>query len=234
MDKIYSRFRLPKIIGINKFDLRKKLIFILLIILFIAYFTAVKIIDDTITPLLERQSRVLARSTVASFSNEAVSNAMKDMSYQDLCSIEKDDEGNIKLMKLDVVNVNNICTKVAMEIQNNINNSEKSEFDIALGTITGNKFLIGKGPNIKINMVTVGDIETNIKSDFQEAGINQTIHKIYIDVKARLSILTPYKDSDEEVSAQVLLAEAVIVGNIPSTYYNLHGMTESDTLNVLE
>ncbi len=234
MDKIYSRFRLPRIVGITtRFDNRKKFLLIIMLIIFISYYTAIKLIDNTITPLLERQSRVLARGTAATLSNNAASNAMKDMTYQDLCTIEKDSDGNIKLMKLDVVNINKICSSIALELQEELDKAENTNFDLRLGTITGNKFFIGKGPNIRLTMVTVGNIETNIKSEFSDAGINQTLHRIYIDITCHISILTPYKDSDEDVNTQVLLAEAVIVGNIPETYYNLNGMSEGDTLNVL-
>lgn len=235
MDKIYSRFRLPRIVGVStKLDNRKKFLIIVIIIIFISYFTAIKLIDNTITPLLERQSRVLARGVAAKLSNNAASNAMKDMTYQDLCTIEKDSNGNVKLMKLDVANMNKICSSVALEIQDGLDKAENTSFNLRLGTITGNKFFIGKGPNIGLTMVTVGNIETNIKSEFSEAGINQTLHRIYIDITCHISILTPYKDSDEDVNTQVLLAEAVIVGNIPDTYYNLNGMSEGDTLNVLQ
>lgn len=233
MDKIYSRFRIPRIVGTARIDRRKRFLIIIMIVIFIAYFSALKIID-TITPLLERETRVLARATAATLSNDAASKAMENKTYQDLCSIEKDTSGNIKLMKLDVVNINQICSSIALHLQEELDKAENTNFNLALGTITGNKFFIGKGPNIKLTMITMGNIETNIKSEFSDAGINQTLHRIYIDIICHVSILTPYKDIDEDVNTQVLLAEAVIVGNIPDTYYNLNGINESDTLNVLE
>lgn len=52
-----------------------------------------------------------------------------------------------------------------------------SSFSISLGSLTGNKILISKGPKVDIQMETIGDIETNIQSEFKEAGINQTIHR---------------------------------------------------------
>ncbi len=233
MDKIYSRFRLPRIVGASRLDNRKKFLLVILLIILIAYITAVKIID-VINPMLERYARTYARATANKLANEATSQSMQNMTYQDLCEIEKDESGNIKLMKLNVINVNKICTDIGLKVQENLNNSLSSSFKIRLGSLTGNRILAGKGPNIEIDMETVGDIQTNIKSEFSSQGINQTLHRIYIDINCSISILTPYKDTEEKINLQVLLAEAVIVGNIPDTYYNLNGMSQGDTLNVLE
>lgn len=87
---------------------------------------------------------------------------------------------------------------------------------------------------MEIIIETAGDIETNIKSEFSDAGINQTLHRIYIEVSCHVGILTAYKNTDEEINTQVLLAEAVIVGNIPDSYYNLNGLSQSDTMNMME
>lgn len=87
---------------------------------------------------------------------------------------------------------------------------------------------------MEIIIETAGDIETNIKSEFSSAGINQTLHRIYIEINCHVGILTVYKNADEDISTQVLLAEAVIVGNIPDSYYNLNGVSSGDTMNVME
>ena len=74
-----------------------------------------------------------------------------------------------------------------------------------------------------------------MKSEFVAQGINQTLHRIYLQVKCKLEILTPFQDIAKDITNQVLLMENVIVGNIPETYYNLEGMESgSDTLNVVQ
>ena len=232
MDKIYSRFRIPRIVGIKKINNQKKFLIIIILIILMAYTTAIKIID-VINPMLESYARISARATATTLANDAVGTSMKNYSYNDLCQVEKDEEGNIKLLKLNVINVNKISSDIALQVQNQLNENLKSSFDIRLGTLTANRFFAGKGPVIKIKMETVGDIQTNIKSEFTSAGINQTLHRIYIDIACDINILTPYKDTNEKINMQVLLAEAVIVGNIPETYYDLDGLNQSDSLNMI-
>ena len=64
-------------------------------------------------------------------------------------------------------------------------------------------------------------METDLKSEFTAQGINQTLHRVYLEVKCRVNILTPFQDIEKEITNQVLLVENVIVGRIPETYYNL-------------
>lgn len=138
------------------------------------------------------------------------------------------------MMNLNVANVNNICTDIAILLQQSLDDKNNTKFNIKLGSLTGSKLLMGRGPNVEIIMETAGNIETNIKSEFISAGINQTLHKIYIDIKCNINLLSAYKDTKEEVSVQVLLAEAVIVGNIPESYYNFNNMPAEETLNMMQ
>ena len=78
-----------------------------------------------------------------------------------------------------------------------------------------------------------GTVETDLKSEFKEAGINQTMHRIYLEVKCKVTILTPYNTITETIVNQVLLVEGLIIGNIPETYYNLHGMQDDQVMEVI-
>ena len=79
-----------------------------------------------------------------------------------------------------------------------------------------------------------GTVETDLKSEFKDAGINQTLHRIYLEVKCNVNILTPYDTITETIVNQVLLVEGLIVGNIPDTYYNLEGLNNEQTMEVIE
>lgn len=94
--------------------------------------------------------------------------------------------------------------------------------------------MAGKGPGVKIKISANGDVETDLRSEFTAQGINQTLHRVYLQVKCKVNILTPFDDIEREIINQVLLLENVIVGHIPDTYYNLEGMTEDDVMEVMQ
>lgn len=102
------------------------------------------------------------------------------------------------------------------------------------GSFTGFKLLSGKGPGVPIRISTIGNVETDLKSEFTAQGINQTLHRVYLQVVCEVSILTPYEEITEKITNQVLIAENVIVGKIPNAYYNLEGINTNSALEVVE
>lgn len=204
-----------------------------MIVLIIAYATALTIINS-INPSIERQSRVIAKKTAEKYSNEVCNAVMNGLKYEDLCSIEKDKEGNITLMNMNVINVNKVSSEIAIKLQDKLNEIEEKIITISMGSLTGIKLLAGRGPKIHVRLELMGDIQTSVKSEIKEVGINQSLHKIYLSINSNISMISPYKDTDEEITTEVLLAESVIIGKIPETYYDLDGLTPEDALNVLE
>lgn len=248
IEKIYSRnrIRLPKIEffitkntktkklnnkNIDKEKLRKiTSILIVLVIAFLVSNTLIKAIE----PVIDAQCINIAKSIATKISNEQATAVMTNYSYEDLVSISKDEEGNVKMISANMITINEIISDIPILIQEELEKENNSKFYIKLGSFTGTKMLAGRGPNVEIKMSSVGSVETDLKSEFSEAGINQTLHRIYLEVKCNVTILTPFDNIEEKIINQVLLAEGVIVGNIPSTYYNLHGIQDDNLLDVME
>ena len=95
--------------------------------------------------------------------------------------------------------------------------------------------LAGKGPGVKITISTIGNVETDLKSEFTAQGINQTLHRVYVNFNCDMAVVTPMKRYNQNVVNQFIIAEHVIVGNIPNAYYNLEGIEKpSDTINLMK
>ena len=88
--------------------------------------------------------------------------------------------------------------------------------------------MAGRGPAVKIQISSIGTVETDLRSEFTSQGVNQTLHRLYLEVKCKVNILTPFKDTEKEITNQVLLLENVIVGKIPETYYNFNNINEEN------
>ena len=102
------------------------------------------------------------------------------------------------------------------------------------GSFTGINLLSGRGPGIKIRISSIGNVETDLRSEFTAQGINQTLHRVYLEVKCEVNILTPFDNIAKQITNQVLLVENVIVGTIPDTYYNLEGLNgANDALEMI-
>ena len=239
MHKIYSRprIKLPKVSikGVPPEILKRRKKIIEIIFILIIAFSVVKLVLDAVLPIFNTLCENRAKSIATMISNEQATIVMTEHSYDELFTIEKDNNGNVVMIKANVVPINEIISDVANKIQEQIDQKGREDVEIALRSFTGFKLLAGRGPGIKIRISSIGNVETDLRSEFTSQGINQTLHRVYLQVKCRVSILTPFNDIEQEITNQVLLAENVIVGNIPSTYYNLEGLNgKSDALELVE
>ncbi len=108
-------------------------------------------------------------------------------------------------------------------------------FILIWGVLVGVSVLRNLEPRFEVELESAGSITANIRTEFESIGINQTHHKIYLDIDSSVGILTPFDTFRKEVNTEVLLTEAVIVGDVPDTYYNLEGFeTPEDTYNFVE
>lgn len=238
MSKIYSRprIRIPKIfipkIGNNNFRKKQKIIKIFIIM--VIAFSTVKIVLDAILPIFDDVCKDKAKSIATIISNDQATVVMREHQYEELFTIERDNDGNIIMIKSNVSPINEIISDVAVKIQNEINEQGRDDIKIPLGSFSGFKLFAGKGPMVSLQVSSIGNVETDLRSEFTAQGINQTLHRVYLQVICEVSILTPYNNICEKITNQVLLAENVIVGKIPDTYYNLEGVSEGDVMEVME
>ena len=228
--KIYTRHRikLPKITEDRN---KRKIIKILLIL--VIEITIVRAVLLSINPIIEEKCKTVAKSIATKISNEQATLVMAKYTYEDLINVIKDENGNIKMIGTNIISVNEIISDIPIKIQEELEKSENNNFNIKLGSFFGSKIFSGMGPNINIKIQLDGTVETDLKSEFTSQGINQTLHRIYLDVVCKVSILTPVNVISEEIKNQVLLVEGIIAGEIPESYYNLEGLEKKDAIEIV-
>lgn len=155
--------------------------------------------------------------------NESIQNTLDDLdfTYNDLVEINKNSENEITSVSCVSSKINNLKTDISDEINKGFENQDKNGFSIALGTISGINLFSGVGPEITIHFEKEGSVKTNIKSSFSSAGINQTLHRIYIEVSSDIVAVAAAGTYKSNVKTEFLLAETVIVGEIPERYASI-------------
>ena len=139
--------------------------------------------------------------------------------YDDLFSVVRDDAGNIEMVQANSPEINMVAREIAGLAQANLDALDLKEISIPIGTFTGLALLTGLGPDVTISVMPIGSALCDFVSYFIAAGINQTLHKIYIDVHAEINIITPLDEPTITVKAEVLVAENLIVGEVPEFYF---------------
>lgn len=230
-DKIYSRkvIKIPKI----KMNYSKKTIFIKVIVIFTIAFTVLLGINQSMQPVFKELAKNEAKVISTEILNIESSKVLKNVSYEDLVKVEKDNNNTITMLKFDVMEMNMLASDIAYNIQQELNKKENDEIYIPMGSLSGISYLSGFGPKIKMQIIPAGNVITDFKSVFEDSGINQTIHRIYLDVVCQVNIVSPYETIQENILNQILMAETVIVGEIPETYYNLEGVQKEETVDLI-
>ena len=137
MSKIYSRprIRIPKIILNNrsvKFNKEKNAKVAKIIIILIIAFSTVKVILDAVYPIFDTLCENRAKSIATIISNEEATNVMKEHSYDEMFTVEKDSNNNITMIKSNVISINEIISDVAIKIQQRLDSRGRESISIAL------------------------------------------------------------------------------------------------------
>lgn len=244
--KIYSRKRFiigfknaPNANNLEKRNYEKKRKIIKMVIIINVLLIVLAVIIQKVfcyfEPVFKMRCEEKINSMVVLITNQQSTNIMNKYQYEELYTIEKNMDNDMMIIRSNVVVINNMISELKKNIQIDLDKLESPEISISIGSLSGIYYLSGTGPKISIDMSTAGTVDTKIKSEFISQGVNQTLHRVYVDFECNMRIITPIKNYDEKVTNQVIIAEHIIVGNVPESYYNLEGMeNEMDTLNVLD
>lgn len=236
MALLYSRprIKIPKVFIFNKRPTNKKTrpnkMVAIMMIAIIASIASIK----AVAPLFNQLCSDKAKSVATIICNQQTTKCLKGYSYSDFVVIHTDENKNIKMLEANMININMVISNIAEQIQLGIDNTENEDIHISIGSFTGISLLSGRGPGVPIRISTIGNIKTDFKSEFIEKGVNQTLHRLYLEIECEISVLTPFNTINQKINNQLIIAENVIVGNIPSNYYNLEGINQNQALEVVE
>ena len=145
--------------------------------------------------------------------------------------ITRDDTGNVIYISTNSLQINLLARQLVKSAQEKLENLGAKGINIPLGTFTGMPIFVGRGPNINIKLLPIGSISCKFNSEFINAGINQTNHKIYLTVTSKVSVILPTANQTVQTTTQIMIAESIIVGKIPDTYLNSASL--DDMLNLI-
>lgn len=173
-----------------------------------------------VTKVLISISEATIRSITTVAVNDAIYYTLNDnLRYEDLIYIERDGDGNVTSITTDSLKINRIARDTAYLSQENLNKMSAEGILVPMGALTGIEALAGFGTKINLKIIPISNVECRFVSKFEEAGINQTLHSLYLEIVSDISIIMPSKSTNLASTIQVLICESVIVGKIPEVYF---------------
>lgn len=194
---------------------------ILIIILIIVILNIMMVFfDKRVMPAITEMATMMAKSqTLDIINEESVDILSQEFNYDEMIKIQKDNEGNIILIQADTIKLNYIAAKLSTECNKELSDMNNSIIKVPLGWMSDKSAFYSLGPKITVQIEPMGNIGTSYESKFESAGINQTRHKIYLNVTAKIRLQLPLRNQDTEVTTQIPVSDTIIVGKIPNTTF---------------
>jgi len=199
----------------------KKIALIMLITVFLLITFSYYIVEKDIKPTIQAMSEIKARLTATRIISEAVSQKIMTDSFSNVLNIRTDNQGKITMVQSNTVEMNKLAFEISIAIQNQLKDIELSELKIPIGSVFGSQIFANTGPYINIDIKPAGSVNIDFKTEFDQAGINQTRFTVYLIVKAVVQIIVPLVSNSIEVSSHIPVVETIIVGDVPESYINV-------------
>ena len=181
---------------------------------------------DALRSLAETQ----VRNTTSDLINDAIDKQIENgnIQYDRIVYFEKDLDGRITALKTNMSEVNRLKTDILNIINDEILALSLDDLGIPVGSLILPEVFSGRGPQIPVQIMSIRNSDASFSSDFREAGINQTLQQMNMHVSVDVTVLVLGETNSFTISSQVVVAETIIVGDVPNTYFQTGGSYERE------
>ncbi len=195
--------------------IKKWLIFLLICTIIIGMYAIL------VNPILVNTIRFEATRLTSSAVNNAINKAISEnVIYNDIINVTYSNNGKINLIQAKTLEINRISNIIALTTESNIVKYGNDGVLVPLGSFLGISVLSGMGPKINVKAIPIGNVICSFTSKFESAGINQTLHKIYVTVDATVGFVIPFYNNLFSTKQQVLICENIFIGEVPEVYFS--------------
>lgn len=177
---------------------------------------------------VEELAQTQVRNVTSDLINDAIDAqiARGNIQYDRIVYFEKDLNGRITALKTNISEVNRLKTDILNVINDEILALDTSDISVPIGSLILPELFSGKGFGIPVHILSIRNSDASFESVFSEAGINQTLQQLTMHVIVDVAVLTLGQTESFTVSSQVVVAETIIVGDVPDTFFQTGGTYE--------
>lgn len=209
---VRRRLLLPKFPNVSK---KWLMLFAFTGLLIYVFFRVESHLKPTLLAIAEARATAIATTTINNVINEQISQGTE---YQNMVSVKVDDRGRVVLMQPNTVEFNRLASHITIKVQDRLRQISEEKIRIPFGQVLGSKILASYGPDITVTVIPIGTVQVKVIDTFEQAGINQTKHEIYIVANTQVRIVVPLVSKSVEVITRVPISEYVVIGEVPNTY----------------
>lgn len=189
---------------------------VILVLGIIGFFAFRSRYNDVIVSLV----RTRVTNATSDLINDGVSRQISagQIAYENVVYFEKDVSGHITALKTNIAQINLLKTETLDYVNETLLDTDHFDIGVPIGSMILPEFLSGKGPQIPVEIMSIRNSDADFHSTFMQAGINQTMHQLKMTVLVDVTVLVLGQTIDFTVSSDVVVAQTIIVGQVPNTF----------------
>lgn len=193
------------------------------------------LVDLSLRPVVEKMNAYECKSLITQMINDAVLSELQreDINYGSLVHLTENNEGEIISVQSNVMNINRLQANISSRLARQLEHISAIDIGIPVGTLLGLQLFHGHGFDVGMTIKPLGYPVTKMISEFTEAGINQTRHRIIIEIHALVDAVIPGYSTDVAVTTTIVAAETIIIGRVPDAYTHVVS-SDGDLVGTLE
>lgn len=203
---------------------RRRRVFLLVLVL-VLLITSVLLVRFRYEPALSELAVTQVQNVTANLVNEAVDEelAQGKLRYDSLISLEKSPDGKVTAMTTDMYEINCLKSEILDLLSQKMSDVSEEALSVPLGSVVMPLIFSGQGPSVPVRYVAIRSADARFENIFSQAGINQTLHQIQLQVDISVTVMLPTGTLDVTVGTDMIVAQTVIVGEVPQTVISMTG-----------
>lgn len=182
-------------------------------------------LKPTMLAIAETQATMIATQVVNGVINDR---STFNIDSEKLVQVRLDNKGRVAFIQPNTIEFNRLAAETTIKVQDALQEVTEEKISIPLGQVFGSQILASMGPRLTITVIPMGTVQIQVIDRFEQAGINQTRHMVYLMATTQVRIVVPLASKSVSVHTQVPIAEYVVVGDVPGTYVQIPSLFNND------
>lgn len=192
------------------------------LLLFLCFLALIISMEQNLSQTMMDMAFAQAYSSAVETLNQAVKQITSvGVQYHELVDTYLDEHGRVAMLRANTMRMNELAAQTALTAEEMLNSNDLCYVQIPLGAALGIHSLSGFGPRIAVQILPVGAVHTSFDTELESAGINQTRHKIFLTLRATVSLIVPTGSQRVDVKSTLPIAESIIVGEVPQSFVDV-------------
>ena len=187
---------------------------------------AVRLTECALRPVLSAAARYQVRSQVTAAVEQWAARDLQErgVDYSDFVTITRNEAGEITALSADMARLNLLRAELSAHLLRQLEDSRSLDLAVPVGSLLPFEPTWARGPDLHLRALALGTASAEFESEFTSAGINQTRHRLWLELSVPVTVLLPGGGEELTVDSRLCVAETVIVGQVPQTWFQTGGL----------